>query len=339
MRRGLLSLARSAAATCGLVGALAASACTGKPLQLVAGTSDTVVVNDKSPVPVPMYGLDASRRRVDVRGVRFQPISANGVVLSADGHVTCAQRADATARATLGNVSTTFALLCRPIRGFAAHDRLQLIVGDAPEELNARAIGVDGQAVTLLAGSAIVEDSTIVSLENGRVRGRRPGRTFIDVGAGGCLMDIIVEVFERADSTAAMQPRQEFRLTPLRLVGGELRAWRIPRGKYELLLVPDTTARGKAILGASATNCSRWPGNEERYTCIARANASVIVRNASAPGRGHDAAANLFVTRQYDSYSDTAFARTHPGTEPAQQIHEARSRRVCPVQIVAPKRR
>jgi len=318
-----------------LAGILAATACTGKPVRLVAGTSDTVVVNDNVPVPVPLYGLNESGRRIDVRSVRFDPISANGVLLSADGQVTCSQRADATGRATVGNVSTMFALLCRPIRGFASHDNLQLIVGDAPEELNARAIGVDGQAVTLLAGAATVQDSAVASLDNGRVRARKPGRTFIDVEAGGCAMDFVVEVFERADSTAAMQPWQEFTLTPLRLVGGELRTWRIPPGKYELLLVPDTTAHGKAILGASASNCSRWPGDAERYTCIARENASVIVRNASAPGRGHDAAANLFITHQFDSYRDTAFTRTHPWALEAAP-RPAHSRRVCPVQIVAP---
>ena len=327
------------AAIGGLTGTVATAACARRPARLVAGTSDTVVVNDTLSVPVPMYGLDASGRRVAVRGVRFDSMSTNGIHLSADGDVTCSRRADATARATLGDVSTVFALLCRPISGFAVHDRLQLIVGDPPEELNARAIGVDGQTVTLLAGSTTVEDSTIVSIDNGRVRARRPGRTFIDVEAGGCAMNIVVEVFERADSTAAMQPWQEFTLVPLRLVGGELRMWRIPPGKYELLLVPDTTARGKAVLGASATNCSRWPGNDERYTCIARQNASVIVRNASAPGRGHEAAANLFVTRQFDSYSDTAFTRTHPWALEAPPSRSMRSRRICPVQIAAPKRR
>jgi len=107
---------------------LIAAACGGKAVRLVAGTSDTVVVNDRLQVPIPMHGLDASARRIEVRGVEFQPISENGVTLSRDGQVKCSGRADATSLATLGNASTAFTLLCRPIRGFVMRGEMRLIM-------------------------------------------------------------------------------------------------------------------------------------------------------------------------------------------------------------------
>lgn len=343
MRRMIPSVARSTAIGCSVVGALAATACGGKAVRIVAGTSDTVVVNDRLPIPVPVYGLDESGRRIDVRGVQFDPISENGIRLSRDGHVTCAQRADATTRAALGGVSTVFTLLCRPIRGFAAHGQLRLIMGGAPEELNASAVGVDGRIVTLLAGSATVEDTTVASVHDGRVYPRALGRTLIDVKAGGCSMGVPVEVFEHVDSTAAMRPFQEYALPSLRLVGNELRTWPVAPGRYELLLLRDTTSHRELSLGASSSNCARWPGAIERYTCIARENAVVIVRNPAPVGKEHDAAASLFITRVFDTDRDTAFAREHPSVRPRQTwavpARPDHRQLPCALTLLAPKSR
>jgi hypothetical protein len=283
-------------------------------VRLVAGTSDTVVVNDRLEVPIPMYGLDASARRIDVRGVEFEPISENGITLSRDGRVKCSQRADATGRATLGNVSTAFTLLCRPIRGFVMHELTRLVMGDSGEDLDATAVGVDGQAVSLLAGSVTVEDTMIVSVHGGRVYPRAPGHTYIRVQAGGCATTILVEVFERVGSTEAMEPFQQFAVAPLRLVGNELRTWPLAPGRYELLLIADPASHHELTLGASESNCARWPGDGQRYVCIAGKNSSVIVRNPQAVGKraGNDAVASLFISRIFDSDRDTAYARTNP---------------------------
>jgi hypothetical protein len=311
MRRQLI-VRESTAMALSIVGVLAANACRGKAVRLIAGTSDTVVVNDRRPVPIPVYGLDASGLRMEVHGVQFDPISEDGITLSRDGQVTCSRRADAASRASLGNASTAFTLMCRPIRGFVAHEQMRLIMGEAPEELNANAVGVDGTSVGLLAGTVTVEDTTVVSVRDDRAYPRAPGRTRIDVSAGGCAMAIDVDVFERVDSTTAMQPFQRYAVVPLTLVGNELRAWSVAPGRYELLLLSDTTSH-ELTLGASASNCARWPGDGQRYVCIAGENASVIVRNSAPAGKGHDAAGSLFISRAFDSDRDTAFARMHPG--------------------------
>jgi hypothetical protein len=324
------------------LGLIAAAACGGKAVRLVAGTSDTVVVNDRLQVPVPVYGLDASARRIEVRGVEFKPISENGITLSRDGQVKCSGRADATSRATLGNASTAFTLLCRPIRGFVAHDEMRLMMGGPSEDLGATAVGVDGRAISLLAGSVTTEDTMVVSVREGRVYPRALGRTLIHVKAGGCGTTILVEVFERVGSAAAMQPFQQYIVAPLHLVGNELRTWPIAPGRYELLLIADSTSRRELTLGASESNCAHWPGDRQRYVCIAGENSSVIVRNPEPVGKGHDAAASLFVSRIFDSERDTAYARTHPSAVLPQKwaIPEkpVPGRFPCSVMLGAPKR-
>jgi len=321
---------------------LIAAACGGKAVRLVAGTSDTVVVNDRRPVPIPVYGLDASARRIEVRGVEFQPISENGITLSRRGQVKCSGRADATSLARLGNASTAFTLLCRPIRGFVMRGEMRLIMGGPGENLDATAVGVDGKAVALLAGSVTVEDTTVVSMRDGRVYPRAPGRTFIHVEAGGCGMGIDAEVFERVDSTTAMQPFQQYAVAPLHLVGNELRTWPVTPGRYELLLLSDTASGRGLTLGASASNCARWPGDGQRYVCIAGENASVIVRNSAPAGKGHDAAGSLFISRAFDTDRDTAFARVHPSVRPrtkwAVPEKPLPGRLPCAIALVAPQR-
>ena len=319
---------------------LLGTACGGKAVRLVAGTSDTVVVNDRLPTSVPVYGLDEAGRRIDVRGVLFESLSEDGITLSRDGQVKCSRRADATSRATLGGASTAFTLLCRPIRGFVMHEDMRLVMGGPGEDLDASAVGVDGQAVSLLAGSVTVEDTMVVSVHEGRVYPRTPGRTRIHVQAGGCATGILVEVFERVGSTAAMQPFQQYVVAPLRLVGNELRTWPVAPGRYELLLVADSASRHALTLGASASNCARWPSDETRYVCIARENASVIVRNPESVGKGHDAAASLFVTRVFDSERDTAYARANPSVvpRPTWAIPEKPPRDRPPCTLLPPKR-
>jgi hypothetical protein len=156
-------------------------------------------------------------------------------------------------------------------------------------------------------------------------------------------MDVSVEVFERVDSTDAMRPFQEYALPSLRLVGNELRTWPVAPGRYELLLLPDPASHRGLALGASSSNCARWPGDGQRYMCIARENAVVIVRNPAPVGKGHDAAASLFITRVFDTERDTAFAREHPSVRPRQTwavpARPDHRRLPCAVTLRAPKSR
>src|SRR5512143_2774721 len=71
-----------------------ASACSSRDLRIVAGTNDSLVVNNRLSVPLPVYGVDARGRRHTITGLRYQRIGGDSISLTADGRVTCTRRAD-----------------------------------------------------------------------------------------------------------------------------------------------------------------------------------------------------------------------------------------------------
>ena len=147
-------------------------ACNGPPARLVAGTADTIVVNNRRPVQLPMRVFDAAGHHLDSTSVRYQWTAGVPVEVSATGIVTCTQAGDATVHAALGALTTHVTLRCRPVSNVRALRMMNLVVGDSAQEFPFEAIDVDGRPVTLLAGDLTVEDSTIVTVEGVCVRAR-----------------------------------------------------------------------------------------------------------------------------------------------------------------------
>jgi hypothetical protein len=75
---------------------LALGACKGPPARFVAGIADTVVLNNRLPVPIPMRVFDAAGHSLPDTGVRYQWTSGTPVPVSQRGVVTCVRAGDAT---------------------------------------------------------------------------------------------------------------------------------------------------------------------------------------------------------------------------------------------------
>lgn len=264
-----------------VLGAL--SARDGPPARLTAGASDTVIVNDREPVKLPVQVLDAAGHVLQVMGVgvRYQQISGAPLRMSAAGRVMCEQRGNALVRASLGALSRSFLLRCRPIRRLVEwRGMLSLVVGDSDQELPVSAIGIDGTPETILAGSATVRDSEVASLHGLSVHPKAPGATSVDVWVGGRVTIFWVVVYERVSTSDALRPFQFFGVSPLRLASGETRRWHIPAGKYFVSFRADTVASAALTLSTIGATCSPL-GDAYNYFCTASRGAAVVV---SAPG-------------------------------------------------------
>jgi hypothetical protein len=254
----------------------------GPPTRL-AGASDTIIVNNREPVQLPVEVLDAAGHVLHATGVRYQQLSGNPVRMSAAGRVTCERRGDALVRASLGALRENFLLRCRPIRRFVDwQGGLWLAIGDSAQELPIRAVGVDGTPETILTGSATVRDSDIASLHGLSVHPKAPGATLVDVWVGGVVDVIPVTVFKRVRTSDALRPF-EFFASPLRLASGQTRQWHISVGSYFVSFRSDTAASGASAaltLSTVGATCSQF-GDAYNYFCLAAKDASLVV---SAPG-------------------------------------------------------
>lgn len=273
-------------------------ACKGPPARLVAGSSDTVVVNNQRPVQLPMRVLDAAGRVLDTTGVQYRWTAGMQVSVSPRGVVTCTQAGDATLRASLGALATDVLLRCRPVRDVRALRMMNLVVGGPAEDLPFEAVGLDGQPVTMLTGRVTLEDSTIVSLEGLRIRARAPGSTGLTMRVGNRSAYTSVHAYERVPNLEQIRPGQHVAM-PVHLAGGEMRRWRISAAPelYFFAMLPDRDEQsmpGLAIVGA---NCS--PGlDAHSYFCLAQHDASVTVYHPQQIDSTKELSGTLAVWRQ-----------------------------------------
>lgn len=265
----------------------------------MVGRSDTVLVNSRKPVLLPVHALDAKGRERRTAGVRYTIVAGDSVPVSSKGAVTCLRRGETTLRATLGSVTTDFLLLCRPVKGFRfVVDPEPLLVGGPPRMLAVGAVGIDDLPVLLLAGTATVHDSDIASLRGLTVVPRGAGYTEVAVDIGDCVHSMFIEVDQPVKSSLDLERRdQVFMVSPLRLASGEIRSWPIPRGEYVLWLRPARNARDHLVLGGVGENCLTWPDVGQKYHCLAFDHAAVIVRNRQPAGRGGELKGDLFIKR------------------------------------------
>ncbi len=204
----------------------------GPPARLAAGTDDVVVVNNLKPVHVPVRVMDAAGHALNLAGVRFRRISGAAVRVATNGEVTCTKSGDARVRVSLGAISHDILLRCRPMSLITeAGDAWIYVVGDSAHAFPISGVGPDGKPVDLVAGTASVSDSDVISLDGLLLHPKAPGTTKLDVTVGDIWMETTVTVHERAATPVALRPGQAF-VSALRLPSGGVRRWPLRPGYY-----------------------------------------------------------------------------------------------------------
>ena len=253
------------------------AACDNTPARLVAGVADTVIINSRRPVRLPIQVVDSRGKLLPDAGVRYQWTSGMPIPVSATGMATCTQPGDASVRASLGSLATQLLLRCRPVRDLRAVRMLNLVVGDPPQELPFEAIGIDGQPVTLLAGNVTVEDSSVATVEGLSVRARAGGSTGMTMRVGDRRAFAEVHVYERAVTPERIRPGQHLAMQ-VHLAGSEMRRWHLAasRETYYVTMIPDRNDREMPALAIVGASCG--PGMDAHsFFCLARSDALVTV--------------------------------------------------------------
>jgi hypothetical protein len=258
-----------------LTGACSGPPAASPPARIMAGLSDTVVVNSHLPARIPIRVLDAAGSAISDTGVRLQWVSGITTPISAAGQVTCVQSGDATLRATLGRIATDVLLRCRPVETVRIAGPVQLIVGDTAHVLAMAAFGPDARPVDPLTASVWIGDSTIAAVEGSRVRPLAQGATLVAVTIGGREGRAGVHVYERASTLDGLR-EQRLLAVSLRLVAGEMRRWRLPPGEWMLAMWPEEDEKGLR-LRVEGANCMPSQLTKRRYVCLASHEASIIV--------------------------------------------------------------
>jgi hypothetical protein len=272
--------------------------CKGAPARLVAGNADTVVVNNRVPVQLPVRVIDARGNVLDAAGVRYERIGGAPIPVSSTGTATCTQAGDAKVRASLGNVATDIVVHCRPVRSVRGVLMMNLVVGGPAKELSFEAIGLDGQPVFPLAAKISVGDSTIATIEGTRIRALRSGSTDVTIRVGDRSAFASVHVYDRVSSPEHIRPGQHLAVA-VRLRDGEMRRWRIPASPEVFFLTMLPLRDGEqmpqvAIVGA---NCGSEFGANS-FFCLAQRDAAVIAYHPKEGAATRESSGTLAIWRQ-----------------------------------------
>lgn len=279
---------------------IAGAACAdARPIRLTAGRSDTVVVNSRGAVVIPVRLVDAGGRERRASGVSLQVLSGSSVALDDDGSASCSGRGDAVLEATRGQLSTKFTVACRPIAGVRLGRPVVLTQGGSPAALHAPVVGPDGEDVDMIASRVSVRDTLIVTFRDGLLHPRSRGVTYVEIEAGDCAVPVRVEVVEPVAESEAMQPYQQY-VESLDMSPGELRDWHLAPGRYEITLIGDTGTSPRLRLASYQMNCGHFPQADQQYLCIAKERAVAIVQHTGEAGRGRSATGTLVVLRRTD---------------------------------------
>ena len=270
-----------------VVALLLLAACKGPPARLAAGTSDSVVVNNRLPVKLAVHAFDARGRELPDTGVRYEWMSGTLATVSPEGVVMCNRAGDAVVRASLGTVFTDVHLLCRPIRTLRALSELRFVAGDSAQPILLEALGLDGVPVSQLAGVATIQDDRVATLTGLRVTPRAPGKTYVTVHVGDRGVGTGVIVYDRVATLTAPRANEPGVAVPVTLASGETRRWRLPAGRYIVGLFPESSGVRLAVLDAP---CVQLPW-VSRIMCDADDGATVVAyvpwsAGSGAPAKG-----------------------------------------------------
>ena len=277
-----------------------------RAVRIVAGRSDTVIVNSREAVPLDLRLVNASGDTRPAKHAHVTQASEGVVELAANGKVKCNGAGDAELSATQDELSTSFTVLCRPIAAFRLPRVIRLTPDGPPVPLELGAVGTNGEAIEIVAGKLFVIDTQVAMVVDGQVYPRARGSTAIDVEAGDCVVTIPVEVVDASPDATTILPHQYY-AESLSVAAGELRSWHLPTGRYDISLVDDNGAPEYLTLASYEMNCAAIPRTDQHYSCVAKDRASVIVHHTRPAGRGREARAVLLIKRKSDSIRDPAW--------------------------------
>lgn len=262
---------------------------TGQVVRLAAGASDTIIVNNRRPTPLPVHAFDAENRIVASAHVRYTRVDGDSLPLDSLGVITCTRRADLIVRAALANLATRLFILCRPVEYVRLPGPLQFILGDSemnrPILLPVTAYGPDGRPVVVFSGHVDVIDNGVAVLRGLTLYPRSRGITRTDAYIGDRAASVGVHIYQRVSSLAALDtllrvsPEQRLFAVPLGLESGELLRQRLPRGNWLLTMLPeqDPEPYGMRLRIEGASCQANIFNTPRRFACSAGSNAKVII--------------------------------------------------------------
>jgi len=249
-----------------------------KPARVTAGRSDTIVVNNVRQTRLAAYSLNRNGDTLSGQQLLWRHVGGDARAVAPEGIVDCSRRGNLEAEVASGDVAARVAVLCRPIMMLYFEPGGPIRLKNGPVRYALSAVGNDGQPVLQIAGTVVLEDTTVVTTENGQIVPRRIGEAMVRVSAGDCdaYAPVIVEdPVTNIDSLALYRPYE----THVSLVAGEHQTLRVPPGLAFITLTGDSASLASLQLAASRASCAQLKYVASGISCVLADTSRIVVRN------------------------------------------------------------
>lgn len=248
------------------------------PVRVTAGRSDTIVVNNVRQTRLSAYSLNRDGDTLSGRPVLWRQVGGDARSLISEGIVDCSQRRNVDAEVASGEVAARIAILCRPLMMvyFTPGEAIRLKGGPVPYGLTG--VGRDGQPVLQIAGTVVLQDTSVIGLVDGQIIPRRVGDAWIRVTAGDCDEYVPVTVEDPVADTDSLEVNRPYEES-LAMVAGEWKTWQVPPGLTFITVTGDSASLASLQLAASRANCARIRIVAKGISCILGDTSRIVVRN------------------------------------------------------------
>ena len=261
----------------------------GRAVRLGTDSSDTLIVNNRSPAELPVHAFDAAGRTIAAAPIHLAWVSGDSMPIDSAGRITCTRQGDLTVRASLSSLVANVFIRCRPTQYVRIPGPIQFILGDSemmrPLVLPVAAYAANGRPVTLFDATLHIKDQDIATLEGLTLYPRARGITLAWARIGNVEGGIGVHVYQRVSSLSALDtllrvpPDKRLFAVPLRLERGEFHRQRLPPGGWMLAMMPEDDHDPYRIhLRVENAGCQpNFLNAPRRWGCGARDSSAVVV--------------------------------------------------------------
>jgi hypothetical protein len=235
------------------------------------GDADTITVHNRKPVQLPVRTFDGSGDEVSAPSVAFAWMSGDSIPVSTSGTVQCTGRGIAVVGASTGSVNGQVVVRCLPVRSVHMAGPLDLLLSDSSHQLQAVAIGPDGQRVRAVQGTTEIRSRypPVIAIDAGTVIPLAAGAGSVTFRVGDETASITVHVYEGVPTLERLSPEQNHVAVPIRLRRGQARRLPLPIGVWLIAMQPSTDLPDDMRVDVERVNCEtvRWP--KGRLLCLA----------------------------------------------------------------------
>ncbi len=169
--------------------------CSSKPAD-IKWDAPPAQITSADPVLLKARVVDVDGEAIDDQIVNYALSPREIADITPDGVLVCGKAGKVNVTMTSGELVRSAEVMCALVASIQGPQTLGLVVGDAPQEVAAKALDAEGKEIPEVKVSVESADPAVVEVQSGGIVGKTTGSTNVKLTAGAVTVNVPVEVIE-----------------------------------------------------------------------------------------------------------------------------------------------